>query len=156
MAVIFLPGVLLLAWILAIVGVEAPGASSGAEFSDNAMRWMMTLPAGGMFVVSGFMHTFLAKQTAKNIGWQSNGFQYELGFVSLGIGIAGIWAAYLDQPAWLVLSIVISAFLLGAAGLHLKEMFVERNFNLGNTIVLIYDIGLPISLWALYFAVTGS
>ena len=155
MAVIFLPGILLLAWILAILGIEAPGAAAGASFSDNAMRWMMTLPAGGMFVVSGFMHTVFAKQTAKNIGWQSNGFQYEIGFVSLGIGIAGIWAAYLDQTAWLVLSIVISAFLVGAAGNHLREMFVDRNFSYGNTIVLLYDIGLPVSLWALYFTVTG-
>ncbi len=155
MAVIFLPGVLILAWILAVIGIEAPGAASGADFADNAMRWMMTLPAGGMFVVSAFMHTVLAKQTAKNIGWETNGFQYEIGFVSLGIGIAGIWAAYLDQSAWLVLSIVITAFLLGAAGNHLKEMFVDKNFSFGNTIVLLYDFGLPISLWALYFSITG-
>jgi hypothetical protein len=152
MAVLFLPATLLVAWLLAIFNVAAPGAAADPEFADNAMRWMMTLPAGGMFVVSGFMHTVLAKQTAANIGWQTNGFQYELGFVSLGIGIAGIWAAYLDQSAWFVLSIVISVFLLGAAANHIREMATDRNLNPGNTLVLAYDIALPVSLWALYFA----
>lgn len=152
MAVLFLPATLLVAWLLAIFNVAAPGAAADPEFADNAMRWMMTLPAGGMFVVSGFMHTVLAKQTAANIGWQTNGFQYELGFVSLGIGIAGIWAAYLDQSAWFVLSIVISVFLLGAAANHIREMATDRNLNPGNTLVLLYDIALPVSLWALYFA----
>ncbi len=152
MAVLFLPATLLVAWLLAIFNVAAPGAAADPEFADNAMRWMMTLPAGGMFVVSGFMHTVLAKKTAANIGWQTNGFQYELGFVSLGIGIAGIWAAYLDQSAWFVLSIVISVFLLGAAANHIREMATDRNLNPGNTLVLLYDIALPVSLWALYFA----
>jgi len=152
MAVLFLPATLLVAWLLAIFNVAAPGAAADPEFADNAMRWMMTLPAGGMFVVSGFMHTVLAKQTAANIGWQTNGFQYELGFVSLGIGIAGIWAAYLDESAWFVLSIVISVFLLGAAANHIREMATDRNLNPGNTLVLLYDIALPVSLWALYFA----
>ena len=152
MLVLFLPATVLVAWLLAIFGVEAPGAAANPEFPDNAMRWMMTLPAGGMFVVSGFMHTVLAKQTAANIGWQTNGFQYELGFVSLGIGIAGIWAAYLDQSAWFALSIVITAFLFGASAVHIREMVADRNFEPGNTLVMLYNFGLPISLWALYFA----
>ena len=152
MMVLFLPATLLVAWLLAIFGVDAPGASDNPEFADNAMRWMMTLPAGGMFVVSGFMHTVLAKQTAANIGWQTNGFQYEIGFVSLGIGIAGIWAAYLDQSAWFAISIVITAFLFGASAVHIREMVADRNFEPGNTFVMLYNFGLPLSLWALYFA----
>lgn len=48
-----------------------------------------------------------------------------------------------------MLSIALSVFLLGAAGLHLKEMVRDRNFAWGNTWVLIYDIGLPVSLVAL-------
>jgi hypothetical protein len=98
------------------------------------------------------MHTVFARSTAKNIGWTTNGFQYELGFVSIGLGIAGVIAAYLGGTSWLVLSIVLSVFLLGAAGLHVKEMIRDRNFALGNTWVLLYDVGLPVSLIALLVA----
>ncbi len=51
------------------------------------MRWMLFLPAGIQFIVSGFMHTVFAKSTASGIGWKTNGFQYELGFASWGLGI---------------------------------------------------------------------
>ena len=54
--------------------------------------------------------------------------------------------------SWLVLSIVLSVFLLGAAGLHVMEMIRYRNFAWGNTWVLLYDVGLPVSLIALLVA----
>lgn len=149
MAVLALPATLVVAWVLAIVGVTPPGANPSDEFADTAMRWMMTMPAGYLVIASGIMHTVFARSTAKNIGWTTNGFQYELGFVSIGLGIAGVVAAYVGGTSWLVLSIALSVFLLGAAGLHLKEMVRDRNFAWGNTWVLIYDIGLPVSLVAL-------
>ena len=149
MGVLFLPVTLIAAWILAIVGVSPIGHTSGDDFATTAFKWMLTVPVGPMFLVSGFMHTVLAKSTARNIGWQTNGFQYELGFVSYGIGIAGIWAASLDKDAWIAVSVVVSVFLLGAAANHIVEMVRDKNFKPGNTLVLLYDIGLPISLWAL-------
>ena len=54
--------------------------------------------------------------------------------------------------SWLVLSIVLSVFLLGAAGLHVTEIIRDRNFAWGNTWVLLYDVGLPVSLIALLIA----
>ena len=152
MAVLALPATLLVAWVLALTGVTPPGADPGDEFAQTAMRWMMTMPAGYLVIASGIMHTIFAQSTAKNIGWTTNGFQYELGFVSIGLGIAGVIAAYLGGTSWLVLSIVLSVFLLGAAALHVKEMIRDRNFALGNTWVLLYDISLPVSLIALLVA----
>lgn len=131
---------------------DTAGADPGDEFAQTAMRWMMTMPAGYLVIASGIMHTVFARSTAKNIGWTTNGFQYELGFVSIGLGIAGVVAAYVGGTSWLVLSIVLSVFLLGAAGLHVKEMVRDRNFAWGNTWVLLYDIGLPVSLIALLVA----
>lgn len=142
-------GTLVIAWVLALLGVAPVGAEPGDDFAVTAMRWMMCLPAGAMVIVSGVMHTFFAKKTAAMIGWQTNGFQYEIGFVSYGMGIAGLVAATLGSQAWLIVSIALSVFLLGAAANHIKEMVTDRNFHPGNTVILIYDIGLPISLWAL-------
>jgi len=153
MGVLFLPATVVAAWLLAIFGVPPIGADPGDDFSVTAMRWMMFMSGGIMFLISGIMHTVLAKGTAKNIGWQTNGFQYELGFVSLGIGAAGVVAAPMGANAWLVMSIVISVFLLGAAANHIVEMFKEQNYSPGNTLVLLYDLGFPISLWALLISI---
>jgi RsiW-degrading membrane proteinase PrsW (M82 family) len=58
----------------------------------------------------------------------------------------------MGTDAWIVLSIVISFFLLLAAAQHVVEIVKEKNHTPGNTVILIYDIGLPISLWALLLA----
>lgn len=150
---VFVPaGLLVLAWVLAAFGVEAPAGASSDDFPESAIRWMLYLPVGWMFLASGVMHTVFAKSTAKNIGWETNGFQYEVGFVSIGIGIAGILSPGMDTDAWIVLSIVTSVFLLGAAANHIVEIARDKNLAPGNTVILVYDIGLPASLWGLLFA----
>ena len=111
------PLVLIIAWVLSLLGVTAPGANPGEPFADNAMSWMLSLPVGAMFIVSGFMHTVFAKKTAANIGWQTNGFQYEIGFGSFGMGIAGFVAAGTDQTvAWVCVSIAVSVFAMRSGG----------------------------------------
>jgi hypothetical protein len=91
------------------------------------------------------MHTVFAKSTAKRIGWQTNGFQYEIGFVSLGLGLAGIIAANSSEPAWLPIAVAQSVFLVLAGANHVREMVKVKNFAPGNTLILLYDFGLPIS-----------
>lgn len=155
MGIWFVPLTLVLAWVFALLNWATPWTASDLTFSENAMAWMFFLPAGIMFITSGFMHTFLAKSTAKNIGWVTNGFQKEIGFVSWGLGVAGLVASGMGSDAWIVLSIVISFFLLLAAAQHILEIVKSKNFSPGNTVILIYDIGLPISLWALLIS-SGS
>ena len=147
-----LPIVWIIAWVLALAGVEASGYHADQGFAVNALRWMFYLPAGWMFLVSGVMHTKYANKTASWIGWKTNGFQYELGFVSFGLGLAGIYASLHESQAWITMAIPTSTFLFFAGVNHVIEMVRERNFNPGNTFVCISDFGLPISLWGLLFA----
>ena len=152
---VLIPGLtVVVGWILALLGVSSIGADQGTLAGD-AMQWMLFLPGGVMFLVSAFMHTVLAKGTAKQIGWETNGFQYEIGFVSLGLGIAGIVAAASDPAAWWPIAIAQGVFLALCAVNHVREMRTTRNFAPGNTLILIYDIGLPVSYLALYFALRG-
>jgi hypothetical protein len=147
-----LPIVWLVAWVLAVAGVQASGYHADQGFAVNALRWMFYLPAGWMFIVSGLMHTKYAEKTAALIGWKTNGFQYELGFVSFGLGIAGIYASLHESQSWITMAIPTTTFLFFAGVNHVFEMVKDRNFNPGNTFVCISDFGLPISLWALLFA----
>jgi hypothetical protein len=115
---------------------------------DLGMGWSL---AGGSVT-----HTIFARDTAKAIGWETNGFQYEVGFASLGIGLAGIYAANVgDGSAWVVASLAGGIFLLLAGFNHIVEIVRDRNYAPGNTAILISDLGVPISLLALLFA-TGA
>lgn len=97
--------------------------------------------------------TIFARQTARVIGWESNGFQYELGFASLAVGLGGIYASTVDQPAaWVVASIASGLFLLLAGINHIIEIIRDHNYAPGNTVILVSDLGVPISLSALLTA----
>lgn len=151
---VLIPGLtVVFAWVLALLGVSSIGTAE-SEFAGTAMQWMLFLPGGIMFLVSAFMHTVLARKTAAQIGWTTNGFQYEIGFVSLGLGLGGILSAASDPAAWWPIALAQGVFLILCAINHLKEMRASRNFAPGNTLILIYDIGLPVSYLALYLALS--
>jgi hypothetical protein len=98
------------------------------------------------------MHTKYAEKTAALIGWKTNGFQYELGFVSFGLGGAGIYASMHGVESWVTMAIPTTTFLLFAGINHVVEMVRNHNYNPGNTFVCISDFGIPISIWALLLA----
>ena len=58
---------------------------------------MLFLGMGWMLAGNSIPHIFFGEATAKSIGWVSNGFQYEVGFASLGIGLAGLGLALRDS-----------------------------------------------------------
>ena len=145
-----------LSWLFALVGLEPFGTPESAPFDEKALRWMLLISGGCALVGNAIPHTLFARQTAEAIGWESNGFQYELGFASLAMGFAGIYASTVDEPsAWVVGSIGAGVFLLLAGLNHLREIIGERNYAPGSTVILISDFGVPISLFALLVA-TGA
>ena len=150
------PLLFILSWVFALVGMDAPGASSSTPFDEQALRWMLFLGMGWSIAGGFFMHTVFARATAESIGWQTNGFQYEVGFASLGIGLSGIFASFTDSPdAWIVASLAGGLFLLLAGINHIVEIIREKNYAPGNTAILISDLGVPISLLVLLIS-TGS
>jgi hypothetical protein len=155
LGVLSLPLLLLLSWVFALVGIAPFGAEASDTFADTAMRWVLFL-ALGWGGLGGFVtHVFFGRQVAKSIGWEHNGFQTEVGFANLAIGVAGVVASLLTGDAWIVATVAGTAF-LGMAGVnHVIEIVREKNYAPGNTLILISDFGIPISLWALLFA-TGT
>lgn len=150
------PAAFALAWILAIAGVTPFGTSPDASFDELALRWMLLIGAGCSVAFSALAHTVFARQTAKGIGWETNGFQYELGFTCLAMGLAAIYASTVDvPPAWVTASIASGLFLLLAGINHVRTVFSEHNHAPGQTVILISDFGIPISLFVLLIS-TGA
>jgi len=152
MGILVLPLMVVLAWVFAAFGLTPYGGATGDTFAVDAMRRMLLLPAGIQYIVSGFMHTVFAKSTAESIGWKTNGFQYEIGFVSWGLGLGGILAASRGWESWLVMTVAGSTFLVLAGVQHVVQMIREKNFKPGNSLVLLYDLGLPVSMIGLLIA----
>jgi hypothetical protein len=66
-------------------------------------------------------HVFFGDVAAKFIGWENGPFQAEVGFASLGVGIAGILAFKASLPFRFATLIPPWAFSLGTAGGHLPD-----------------------------------
>lgn len=150
------PLLFVLSWAFALIGWEAPSTDASTPFDEQALRWMLFLGMGWSIAGGVVTHTVFARQTSAAIGWETNGFQYEVGFASLGIGLAGIYASNMDaSSAWIAASLAGGVFLLLAGANHIVEIFRSKNYAPGNTAILISDLGVPISLLALLIA-TGS
>src|SRR6266516_3902147 len=96
-------------------------------------------------LVNFVAHVFFGDFSAKFIGWPNSRFKAEVGFASLGVGIAGVIAFKASLPFRFATLIPPSAFSLGAAAGHFYQMIVAHNFSPGNVgLVLPIDIIMPI------------
>jgi len=148
-----LPSMIAVAWILALFGVSSPGSGGVSGFNEeNTIRWILYF-AGWVFLFSSVMHSIFAKKMAKSIGWKTNGFQYEIAAVSLGLGLGCFYAVYRGVEAWVAISLPIISFLLLAGVNHLVEIVKKKNYAPNNTLILIWDFGVPISLIVLLLSI---
>jgi len=148
-----LPGMIAAAWILALFGVSSPGSGGVSGFNEeNTIRWVLYF-AGWVFLFSSVMHSIFAKKMAKSIGWKTNGFQYEIAAVSLGLGLGCFYAVYRGAEAWVAVSLPIISFLLLAGVNHVVEIVKKKNYAPNNTLILIWDFGVPISLIVLLLSI---
>ena len=108
--------------------------------------------AGWFTIMSGlFGHIIYADQVAVGIGWPLNsGFQMELGFAAIGIGLIGFLGFWI-QSFWLPFIIAKTSFMWGAGLTHILHMIQHDNFSPSNTGAIVYwDFLLPILLIILY------
>ncbi len=108
--------------------------------------------AGWFSIINGiFGHILYADEVAASIGWSLNsGFQMELAFASIGIGITG-FIGFWNREFWLPFIIAKSSLMLGAGYTHIVDMLEHGNFSPGNAgVVLYWDFIFPILLAALY------
>lgn len=102
--------------------------------------------SGWFTIMSGlFGHLIYADQVATGIGWSLNsGFQMELGFASIGIGIVG-FLGFWNRAYWLPFIIMKFIFGWGAGYTHILHMFQHNNFSPSNTGIIVYwDFLFPI------------
>lgn len=108
--------------------------------------------SGWFTIMSGlFGHIIYAKEVAMGIGWPvDSGFQMELGFASIGIGIVG-FLSFWKRSLWLPFIITKTFFGWGAGLTHIVDALGHGNFAAGNVgIVLYWDFLFPILMIVMY------
>jgi hypothetical protein len=123
-----------------------------ATVADKFLSDYILYAVGFMYLYNAIVHTVFAETSAAFIGWANSPFQYEVGYASLGFGIAAIVAHRGNFTARLVAVLGPSMFLWGAAAGHIHEIFKTKNFSPGNAgVVLWTDILLPVIGFALLY-----
>ena len=116
-----------------------------AVIVEALVAYFFLFSVGIEYLNNFVMHVIFADYTAKFIGWANSPFQLEVGFASLGMGIAGL-IAFRQNLAFRVATFIPPAFfLLGAAGGHIYQIMTTRNMAAGNAGSILWtDILLPL------------
>jgi hypothetical protein len=99
-----------------------------------------TIGLSGWFtIMSGlFGHLIYADAVAAGIGWPlESGFQMELGFASIGIGIVG-FVSFWNGSFWLPFIVTKAVFGWGAGATHILHAIQHDNLSPGNVGIVLY------------------
>jgi hypothetical protein len=117
---------------------------------DRLLRYLFVFPLGllGLWVFVG--HVFFPVRAAADIGWNPSPFQFEVGYASLGLGLASLYAAYTTFYARVAVAIAASCFLVGAGIGHVHDIVSYGNLTSGNAgPILVTDFLTPMAVLAL-------
>ena len=139
--------------IISIIATLIGTRNKARKESVTELAANFTIGLSGWFgIMSGlFGHIIYANAVATSIGWPVNsGFQMELGFASIGIGLVG-FLGFWNKAYWLPFIIMKFIFGWGAGYTHILHMMQENNFSPSNTGIVVYwDFLFPIFMIVLY------
>jgi len=145
---------LILGGLAALASISAKEAPRSRAIIVEAFTAYFFLFSIGIGYLNNFvMHVFFADFTAAFIGWANSPFQWEVGFASLGMGVAGL-IAFRRNLAFRIATFLPPAFFLwGAAGGHIYQILTTHNQAAGNAGTILWtDLLLPVIGFALLVA----
>jgi hypothetical protein len=126
---------------------------STARTLEIFLIWWMVVAVGIAAIFGAMFHFFDGPDTAREIGFTNGdgGFQTEVGFADLAIGILGILCARFRDGFLLAAVIAVSICYLGDAYGHLHQAAIHDNHAPDNTgLTLWADFIAPLVAIALY------
>ncbi len=126
---------------------------SAARTLEIVLVWWMVVAVGIDAIFGAMFHFFDGPATAREIGFSNGdgGFQTEVGFGDLALGVLGVLCIWFRDRFLLAAVIVLSISYLGDAYGHLHQEAIHDNHDPDNTgLVLWGDVILPVVAIALY------
>jgi Family of unknown function (DUF6790) len=128
-------------------------ARSAARTLEIFLVWWMVVAVGIAAIFGAMFHFFDGPDTAREIGFSNGdgGFQTEVGFADLAVGILGVLCARFRDGFLLAAVIAVSICYLGDAYGHIHQTAIHDNHAPDNTgLVLWSDFIVPLVAIALY------
>jgi hypothetical protein len=101
----------------------------------------------GLGGVTGFLgHTFIAREIALKIGWQTSPFQFEVAMANLAFGVLGLMCIWQRRGFRTATGIGYAIFLLGCGYGHYRDMTLHGNFSPYNVgpVLWVNDLAIPV------------
>jgi len=126
---------------------------SAARTLEIFLIWWMVVAVGIAAIFGAMFHFFDGPDTAREIGFTNGdgGFQTEVGFADLAIGVLGVLCARFRDGFLLAAVVAVSICYLGDAYGHLHQAAIHDNHAPDNTgLTLWADFIAPLVAIALY------
>lgn len=132
-----------------------PDERRPAQTVEVVLLWWIVVTIGVAGIVGGLFHLFDGASIAREIGFTrgDGGFQTEVGFGDLALGVAAVLCIWFRDRYWLAIVVVATISLWGDAFGHIHQEIVNDNHDPDNTGPVLYaDIVVPLVALALYIA----
>ena len=126
---------------------------SAARTLEILLVWWMVVAVGFAAIFGAMFHFFDGPDTAREIGFTNGdgGFQTEVGFADLAIGVLGMLCCRFRDGFLLAAVVAVSICYLGDAYGHIHQAAIHDNHAPDNTgLVLWSDFIAPLVAIALY------
>ncbi|MDI6881515.1 DUF6790 family protein [Methanothermobacter tenebrarum] len=142
----------ILALIFALVLVYRGPRTRGVVI-ESVLLALLVVMVGLSSIWAFIGHAFMGERIAAYIGWPAGSpFQLEVAVANLSYGVLGILSWRFRGEFWTATILGFSIFYLGAAYIHIMDMF-RGNYAPGNVgAPLYFDIILPVLLLGLLAA----
>ncbi|WP_024278192.1 DUF6790 family protein [Xanthobacter sp. 126] len=134
--------------LTALSFARSPEPRRPLDLARALLRYINLLPVGLMGLWGALGHIVFPAQSAAAIGWATSPFQTEVGLANLGMGLAGVIAAFWRDWGFRAAVAVMMAGFLGGAGInHMVEIAKTGNLAAGNAGPILYtDLLTPLLL----------
>jgi hypothetical protein len=119
------------------------------------LGWWIVVTIGVSGIVGGLFHLLDGSGVANEIGFTrgDGGFQTEVGFGDLALGVAAVLCIWFRDRYWLAVLVVAAISLWGDAYGHIHQAVLHDNHDVDNTGPILYtDIAFPLVAILLYAA----
>jgi hypothetical protein len=126
-----------------------------ARALEVVLLWWIVVTIGIAGIVGALFHLFDGAAIAKEIGFTrgDGGFQTEVAFGDLALGVAAVLCIWFRDRYWLAVIVMATISLWGDAFGHIHQEVVNDNHDPDNTGPVLYtDILFPLVAIALYAA----
>jgi hypothetical protein len=130
-----------------------PADRLGKRAIEIVLLWWLVVTIGVAGIVGGLFHLFDGPSIAREIGFTrgDGGFQTEVGFSDLALGVAATLCIWFRDRYWLAIVVVATISLWGDAYGHIHQEVANGNHDPDNSGPVLYaDIVFPLVALCLY------